>query len=400
MVLETLKRIQDAVERRPREIEAAKNNGQKVLGWVGYTMPEEIIHATGMIPVRLGQGGDDRLVETGARYISTQNCVFVRATTGLIAENKDPYVQNADAIALDTACVQIYRLGEVIRYYFKKKTFVLGVPRNFQTPQAQKYFIKEVESFTRQLEEFSGKKIEASTLANSVELYNRIREAIKTLYSYSFHEITPVITWQEVYEVVHAGYYLDRWEYLTLLQDLQREIEEQIKEHRDTGGVERPTNSVRILLSGSVIAPGDTKLIDIVTQVKGNIVADDLWSGLSPYLQVDIREPTIKGIANAYLNRILPPAIPHLDQSTDIRLHNLKHAVTESSADGVIYHSLRYCDSVTFKGIEMKEFLNNEGIPFIEIHTEYAKSDVEAIRTRSEAFIEMLKFRKRSGEKI
>jgi benzoyl-CoA reductase/2-hydroxyglutaryl-CoA dehydratase subunit BcrC/BadD/HgdB len=395
MVLATLRKIQDAVERRPREINTAKNNGQNVLGWIGYTIPEELIHATGIIPVRLGRGGDDRLVEIGSRYISTQNCVFVRASAGLFAENKDPYVQKADAIALDTSCMQIYRLGEVIRYYFKKKTLILGVPRNFQTPHAQEYFLKEVEGFTRQLETFSGKKIDGSTLATSIELYNNIRTALKTLYSYSSHDISPVITWREVYAVVHAGYYLDRQEYLTLLRELLLEIGE--PRNGDTGKLPK---GVRILLSGSVIAPGDTKLIDIVTQVKGNIVADDLWSGLDPYLNVDIREPTLKGIADAYMNRILPPAIPHLDQSTDIRLHNMKHAIKESSAEGVIYHSLRYCDPVTFKGIEMKDFLNNEGIPFLEIHTEYAKSDIEAIRTRSEAFIEMLKFRKRAGEKI
>ncbi|MGB7788622.1 2-hydroxyacyl-CoA dehydratase subunit D [Methanoregula sp.] len=396
MVLKTLQKIQLAVERRPREIDAAKKDGQKVLGWIGYTMPEEIIHASGMIPLRLGKGGDDRLVEIGSRYISTQNCAFIRASAGLFAENKDPYVQKTDAVAFDTTCMQVYRLGEVTKYYFKKKTFFLGVPRNFQTPQAREYFFREVEAFTRQLEEFSGKKITGSALAASTGLYNNIREAIKKLYAYAAHDSPQIITWHDVYQVVHAGYYLDRQEYLALLQNLVREI----GELRGTGEAGKPSKGVRILLSGSVIAPGDTKLIDIVTQLKGNIVTDDLWSGLDPYLKVDIREPSLKGIADAYMDRILPPAIPHLDQSTDIRLQNLKRAVTESSADGVIYHSLRYCDSVTFKGIEMKDFLNNEGIPFLEIHTEYAKSDMEAIRTRSEAFIEMVKFRKRAGGKV
>jgi benzoyl-CoA reductase/2-hydroxyglutaryl-CoA dehydratase subunit BcrC/BadD/HgdB len=199
-----------------------------------------------------------------------------------------------------------------------------------------------------------------------------------------------------VYDVVHAGYYLDRQEYLTLLQDLVREI----GEIRESAPDQKPSKDVRILLSGSVIAPGDTKLIDIVTRLKGNIVADDLWSGLDPYLRVEIWEPTLKGLADAYMDRILPPAMPCLDQSTDIRLENLKRAIKESSADGVIYHSLRYCDSVTFKGLEMKEFLSHEKIPFLEIHTEYAQSDVEAIRTRSEAFIEMVKFRKQAGGRI
>jgi len=396
MALTNLQKIQEAVERRPGEIDALKKNGQKVLGWIGYTLPEEIIHAAGIIPVRLGRGGDDRLVEIGSRYISTQNCVFIRATAGLFAENSDPYVQKSDGVAFDTTCMQVYRLGEVTKYYFRKKTFFLGVPRCFQTPQARQYFLMELEEFTLRLEEFSGKKIESHALAASIGLYNEIREAIKALYMHAAHDNPPVITWHEIYGVVHAGYYLDRQEYLALLKDLLHEIEEL----RDAGVVGKASKRVRILLSGSVIAPGDTKLIDIITGLNGNIIADDLWSGLDPYIGIDIREPTLKGIADAYMDRLLPPAIPHLDQSTDNRLHNLKDAVKESSADGVIYHSLRYCDSVTFKGLEMKEFLSHEKIPFLEIHTEYAKSDIEAIRTRSEAFIEMVKFRKQAGGRI
>jgi len=396
MVLKILQKIRESVERRPREIDVAKKDGQKVLGWIGYTIPEEIIHALGIIPVRLGRGGDDRLVEIGSRYISTQNCVFVRASAGLLAENKDPYVQKSDAVAFDTTCMQVYRLGEITKYYFKKKTFFLGIPRNFQTPHAREYFTKEVEGFTRRLEEFSGETISSDALAASIGLYNNIREAIRTLYAHAAHDSLPVITWREVYEVVHAGYHLDRQEYLTFLQDLVREV----RETHGSAVDEKPPKDVRILLSGSVIAPGDTKLIEIITRLKGNIVADDLWSGLDPYLQGEVREPTLKGIADAYMDRVLPPAIPCLDQSTDTRLDNLKRGINESSADGVIYHSLRYCDSVTFKGLEIKEFLRHEKIPLLEIHTEYAQSDVEAIRTRSEAFIEMVKFRKQTGGRI
>ncbi|HEX3048605.1 MAG TPA: 2-hydroxyacyl-CoA dehydratase family protein, partial [Bacillota bacterium] len=58
---------------------------------------------------------------------------------------------------------------------------------------------------------------------------------------------------------------------------------------------------------------------------------------------------------------------------------------------GVIYHTLRYCDPFSFKAGETKEVINQAGIPLLEIHTEYAGSDYEAIRTRVEAFVEMIK---------
>jgi benzoyl-CoA reductase/2-hydroxyglutaryl-CoA dehydratase subunit BcrC/BadD/HgdB len=52
---------------------------------------------------------------------------------------------------------------------------------------------------------------------------------------------------------------------------------------------------------------------------------------------------------------------------------------------------LRYCDAYTFKTVETKRLLGEIGIPLLDIHTEYAGSDFEAIRTRSEAFLEMVK---------
>jgi hypothetical protein len=52
---------------------------------------------------------------------------------------------------------------------------------------------------------------------------------------------------------------------------------------------------------------------------------------------------------------------------------------------------LRYCDAFTFKAPETKRVFLDQGTSFLEIHTEYSGSDYEAIRTRIEAFIELVK---------
>lgn len=386
MAIEALRKIENAVKERPHELEEARKKGEKVVGWFNYNIPEEIIHALGLIPIRLGIGGDDRLVEIGSRYISTKNCVFTREIVGLFAENQDPYIKNSDLVAVDATCLQTYRVAELIKYYFKVNTLILGVPRNFYLPEGQEYFWKELESFTQKLEDFAGKKLDKNKLAESIKLYTNIRKAIKDLYKYQAVD-NPPIKWREVFDAVHAGFYLDREKYLSLLQELLKEL----KEKHGKPEIGSLNGDARIFLSGSIIPPKDTKLINIIEQVGGRIVGDDLWSGLNPFLNLNIKEPSIKGIADAYINRVPHAALPYLDLDTDRRLKNLKKLIKDYKAQGVIYHTLRFCDPFTFKAGETKEVLKKESIPALEIHTEYASSDIEAIRTRTEAFVEMIK---------
>ncbi|PWR71268.1 2-hydroxyacyl-CoA dehydratase subunit D [Methanospirillum lacunae] len=384
MTLPALKKIRDAVKQRPSALESERNNGKIVIGWFGYFIPEEIIHALGMIPVRLGKGGDERLVELGARYISSQNCAFIRGSMGMFAENTDPYIRAADVVAFDNACMQIYRLGEVSKYYFKKKTLFLGVPRNPHSVAAQKYFRGEIEHFTRNLEVIAGRKIDTLNLAESIDLFQNIRDSTKKMFQSLLAADCP-LNWKEANEVVHAGYYLDKRIYFSLLQELLSEIESSPK----SSG--KKSQDIRIILSGSAIAPGDEKLVDLIEQMNGTIVRDDLWTGLNPSLNMHIEHPSVSSIADAYLNRIPHYTLPCLEMDNDTRFEHLMSAVLETKANGVIYHTIRYCDSATFKTTGLKNRLKNVGVPLLEIHTEYSGSDVEAIRTRVEAFFEILK---------
>lgn len=386
MALTTVHKIGDRLEKRPAELAAAREKGAKVVGWLSYAIPEEVITALGLIPIRIGTGGDSRLVEIGSRYISTKNCVFVREAVGLFAENKDPYIVNSDLVAFDAACLQLFRTAEVVEHYFKVNTLVLGVPRNFHWPEAKEYFWHELEHFVGKLEELAGAKLDPKRLAASIELHNGIRESIKELYRFQAGD-NALISWIQTYDVIHAGYYLDRAEYADLLSELLTEL----RAKQGEPVISHSYGEARIFLSGSVIPPKDRKLIDIIEKVGGRIVGDDLWSGLVPHLNLEIAEPTLKGIAHAYLNRVPHAALPYLDLATDGRLKNLKGLIGAFQAQGVINHTLRYCDPYTFKAGETKEQLKQIGVPMLEIHTEYAASDFEAIRTRVEAFVEMLR---------
>lgn len=387
----TLDRIAKAVQERPEQLMKAKGKGAKVVGYFCSYMPEEIIHALGLIPLRLGRGGSDDLVEIGGRYIGKGTCVFLRESVGLFAEGKEPFSKSCDLVAVATSCVQMFRLAEVIHHFFKVPTLVLGVPRNFYLPQGRVYFQKEVENLSRQLEEFAGNKLAAAALRESVELYRNIRQTLLKIYDFQAADPAP-ISWREVFDVVHAGFYLDRADYYRLLQDLLSELTVLSEALRNAAIDERP----RILLSGTNIPPGDTKLINIIEEAGGRIVGDDLCSGLRFISGINVEEPSMAGVADAYLDKIPCATLPFLPSlEADRRLGNLSQLIDNFRPEGMIYHTLRLCDAFTFKAAETKRFINDK-ISFMEIHTEYADSDIEAIRTRIDAFIEVLEGRRRS----
>lgn len=387
MPLKTLAKISEALSKRPGELAEARADGRKVVGWIGYNIPEELLYALELIPVRLGNGGDGQLVNLGSSYISSKNCVYTRQLVGEFAQGTDPYILNSDLVAVDSTCIQLYRVGEIIQYYFDTNVIYLGVPRNFYLPEARKYFQSEVKEFAAKLEEFSGRKLESQRFAESIRLFSGIREKIQRLYLHQAAE-DALITWLEVYDVVQAGYYLDRRQYSDYLDELLAELDA-LREETSAGDSEEP----RIFLSGSVIPPKDRKLIQIIGNFGGRIVGDDLWSGLAPSLGLNIAEPTLEGLANAYIDRFPHGALPYLDLKTDRRLEGLKSSIEKYRAKGVVYHTLRYCDAFTFKANETKNELAKNSVPLLEIHTEYAGSDIEAMRTRTEAFVEMLKAR-------
>lgn len=392
MSIETLGQIKAAVERRPRELAKARRDGAKVVGYFCCNIPEEILLALDLIPIRLGSGGDDHLVELGGRYISTQNCVFVRQSVGLFAEGKDPYVTNSDLVAVAGTCIQIYRLGEVVEHFFDVPVQVLGVPRNFVLPEGKEYFRRELENFTASLEEFAGRKLSVERLRESIALLDAIRGAVRRLNAIQAR--SDVISWRQVFEVTQAAFFLDRGKYLALLESLLDELESaRLRGKQSVDGEHRP----RIFVSGSIIPVGDTKLIDVVEEVGGRIVGDDLCTGARPFKGLAVKEPTVAGVADAYLSRVPCASLPNLSLDGDRRIENLLESIRDSGAQGVVYHSLRYCDPFTFKAPETKRVLGPD-IPFVEIHTEYATSDVEGIRTRLEAFIEVLRGQRVSKE--
>jgi benzoyl-CoA reductase/2-hydroxyglutaryl-CoA dehydratase subunit BcrC/BadD/HgdB len=59
--------------------------------------------------------------------------------------------------------------------------------------------------------------------------------------------------------------------------------------------------------------------------------------------------------------------------------------------DGVIHYALSFCQPYAIEAVKVEKALKAAGIPMLNIETDYSMEDVEQLKTRIEAFVEMVR---------
>ena len=130
-------------------------------------------------------------------------------------------------------------------------------------------------------------------------------------------------------------------------------------------------------------------LFQLIENSGGVVAADDLCIGTRYFFdQIDesISDP-IEAIAKRYLE-LIP-----CSRMFDFHEGRIDHAVkliTDYDIQGLIYVVLKYCDDFMIDYPLYKEKMDELGIPILYLEREYILDNVEALRTRIEAFIELI----------
>jgi benzoyl-CoA reductase/2-hydroxyglutaryl-CoA dehydratase subunit BcrC/BadD/HgdB len=72
------------------------------------------------------------------------------------------------------------------------------------------------------------------------------------------------------------------------------------------------------------------------------------------------------------------------------RFGYLKEFAEEFGVEGVIMYIIRFCDTHEFDVPDVKEYLTGLGLPVLHIEDDYKVSNVGQLRTRIEAFLEII----------
>jgi len=380
--------INNGLKEEPQKIAEARKKGQKVVGYFCPQVPEELILAAGMLPLRLAFGGKAEAASAGEHYLGPGRCPLTSSMLGYGALSSNHYFDAVDAVCIAYTSEGMPMVQANWEKYFKVPVFPLGVLRTVDRmrtrPQATEYFRKELELLRKRLGEFSGKRVTDGDIRRATALANLIREELRSLYEYPRSDRSP-IEWRQALQIAQAGFLMERNRFLEELVKINGELRQRKSE-------DLPLDQrSRLMVVGDQIGIGDTKLMDAIKRAGGNIVTDCLCTGsmlLRKRVPVfGLVEHPVDTLVERYLYNVPCPSMTDLPRRLDYMLKTAR----EFKVHGAILYSLEHCGAARSEYKAIKDTLYRELlIPTLLIETDYSMLDADDIRTEVEAFIDIL----------
>ncbi|MBS4023953.1 MAG: 2-hydroxyacyl-CoA dehydratase [Dethiobacter sp.] len=367
--LAQVKSIYENRDARARELSKEK----KIIGYLCHFAPPEIISAAGMIPYRItGQLGDD-IVEAN-RYVEPYGCPYVRNCFEQGLKGRHDFLEGR---VIPHSCDMVQRIYGLWKYYNNPNfSYLFNVPHQV-VPWSLDFFERELTFFKESLEKHSGQKISEEQIISAIQLSNDNRRLIKELYELRKTQ-PPKLSGVEMLQILLAQSCTPPEEFNVLLKKIKEEAAA-----RETVKKELP----RVLVWGCII--DDIKFLEIIEQTGAHVVSDDLCIGTRTALaQIDTSEGVMRGLTNTYFRDFRCPRTDHGPSRE--RFSYVLDLIREYNVQGVIGYALTFCDPHKLDYPDLRDYLNDHGIPMLLINDDYTLGNVEAVKNRVQAFLEML----------
>lgn len=356
-----------------------KDNGRHVVGTFCTYTPRELIYAADAIAVSLCSVSDETIPEA-EKYLPKNLCPLVKASYGFAITDKCPYMYFSDLIVGETTCDAKKKMYELLGEM--KDTYVMQLPQMPERESSLLLWKNEVEGFRKKLESKFNIKITDEKLKDAIKLCNEEREALKEFYMLGKLKPSP-LTGMNMHSTLNASnFQFNRRKYIENI----KEMTEKLKETYKSGESPFNKNTPRILITGCPTGGVAEKIIKQIEDVGASVVCFENCVGTKSFENlVDENKDPIEAIAERYLK--IPCSVM---SPNDGRMKNIERYIDEYSIDGVIDVTLTACHTFAVECEKVKRTVNSLGKSYLAIETNYSTSDSGQLRTRLEAFVEML----------
>jgi len=340
------------------------------IGWMCSFVPEEMILAAGLTPSRIQ--GRVEAIERADAYAFTNLCPYVK---NLLDSGLRHKFDGMAGVVFANSCDGMRRLSDLWRHYVGIPfSYLLEVPKN-RNVDAINYFAARLRDLRNSLEAAFGVEITDEKLQVAIGIMNEHRTLIGRIFE-AQKEDPPRYVGSELLSILNAEGVQPKGETTVLLRDSAM------------GGASPAPGGrggPRLLVAGSRL--DRPALFEMVEAAGGSIVAIDTCNGLRHYtgLVEDSADP-IDALARRYL---LTPACPRMP-GFGTRMERLATLAGEYGAQGIIYGMLKFCDFSLFEQPQVEKLSQEVGLPVLVLENDYVWSDAERLRTRIEAFLEMI----------
>lgn len=350
-----------------------KAQGHPIAGIMCEYTPRELIMAAGAVPVCLCGGSADTI--PGAEEDLPSNlCPLIKSTYGYHVRGSNPFLEMADLIIAETTCDGKKKMYELMAE--SRPMYVLELPQKQDEPVAFAHWETELRRCKGVLEAAFDTTITDAALHEAIAAMNRERGLRRRLAQLMQLDCPP-LTGRQLLNLKSS------------ISCIPADIEQYEKTLTMLEGGKGPAEraeKVRVLMTGVPMAHGAERVLDIIEDNGGLVVALESCVGIKP-IEEDVEEGAedpLCALAQKYFH--LPCSVM---TANDRRMTLLRRLGREYRAQCVIELVWQACITYDVEAYRVKKLAENElGLPYLRIETDYSPSDNARLAVRVEALFE------------
>ncbi|MBX2959909.1 MAG: benzoyl-CoA reductase subunit C [Flavobacteriales bacterium] len=356
-----------------------EKDGRVIVGYMPIYFPREIIHAAGGLPVGIFGGGDRKQIIKGDAYYQSYICHIPRSIMELAL---DKHMDYFDGFIFPSICDVIRNLSGIFKQH-KLGKFVkyMDFPQNFLPQIGGVFYQQEMEHVLHYIKEINGVEVTTEKLNHSIDLYNKNRQLISTIYNIR-QDFPWRLSIEDVYHIVRAGTVIPVEEHNEILEQVCAHIKQNI-------GV--PQDKIKVVVSGAFCEQPAVGLIKAIEEAGCYVVDDDYMLG-SRMIIGDIDATTsnpLEAISNSYIKQSqYSSSIYDVSNPKEYRLAKI---VKERGANGVIFASASFCDPSLLDAPIFQNAFNKLGIRYIAFQYSENINQFKVIKEQVGAFSDSIK---------
>jgi benzoyl-CoA reductase/2-hydroxyglutaryl-CoA dehydratase subunit BcrC/BadD/HgdB len=371
---------------------APKPAGMKTIGTYCVMVPSELIWAAGAMPVRLCSGSYTAYT-IGDDLVPRDACPLVKSIMGFGEIEVSPLYQGCSLMVIPVTCDCKKKLAGILERL--KPTVTLHVPSSKERDADMEEYVRELYRLIPILEDVTGQQVTTHSLAESINQKGYAQYEMSRFLAYRQHN-PPLLHGTQVMAVMNAFAYMQPMEWAEHMRRLNDELAARLERKQFAAKANRP----RILVTGSPIMYPNLKIPLLIEEMGGMLMADETCMGeRALYDPLTVTDRSFDGMMRALAGRYTRPCTCPTFTDNRQRIFRIKQMIKDHQIQGVIYHVLRGCLVYDYEYPVLEEELEKEGIPIIRVESDYNEEDVEQLRIRIEAFIELLKLKAFSEKK-
>ncbi len=357
---------------------AAKAAGRPIVGILCEYTPRELIMAAGGVPICLC-GGSAKTIPAAEEHLPANLCPLIKSTFGYHVQRSNPFLEMAELVVGETTCDGKKKMYELMGR--SRPMYVLELPQKADALDALGYWLGELRKFRQFLQTRFGAPVSDACIRQAIGVMNRER-ALRRDLAALMRSDQPPLTGRQLIGLKSSisGIPADFEQYRRAIDQFSRQSA--------CGG----PSGVRVLMTGVPMVHGAERVLEIVENSGGLVVAMESCTGLKPILEdVDERAADpVRALAEKYFHLPCSVMTPN-----DRRLETLRRLAAEYRPQCVVELIWQACLTYDVESNRVKRLVEDElGLPYLRIETDYSPSDSARIAVRVEALFETVRGRR------